>query len=249
LELAYPGCEMDKQKLQAWREEHPPNDDNDKVFHNMLDGLRNKDAIFFRNRSHPNVKALDALDLDHLGWERDFQAEMDVHCCLPALLFPDKLHMMKEKQNVFVGNKSHRRLQKLYDLQLTYPDHDKDLEQIEEWHIHNADNAKKSLLFEEALDAMREQQQLFQETTKDASSSLRLINTVPLDSDMDTDMEGSFYGIPLKEASKMEKFCKSINISLNGLASQKEKLFAELARLSRASKGCVVNKKNASTWS
>jgi hypothetical protein len=66
---------------------------------------------------------------------------------------------------------------------------------------------------------------------------------------MDTDMEGSFYGIPLKEASKMEKFCKSINISLNGLASQKEKLFAELARLSRASKGCVVNKKNASTWS
>jgi hypothetical protein len=31
----------------------------------MLDGLRNKDAIFFRNRSHPNVKALDAMDLDY----------------------------------------------------------------------------------------------------------------------------------------------------------------------------------------
>jgi hypothetical protein len=136
--------------------------------------------------------------------------------------------MMKEKPNVFVGNKSHWRLQKLYDLQLTYPDHDKDLEQIKEWHVQkNADNAKNSLLFEEALDAMREQQQLFLEATKDASSSLQLVNTIPLDSSTDLDVKGSFYGIALKEANKMEQYYKSINKNLNGLASQKEKLFTE----------------------
>ncbi|KAL3923964.1 MAG: hypothetical protein SGILL_001339 [Bacillariaceae sp.] len=234
LELAYPGCDADKEKLQAWCEKHHPStDDNDIMWEDMMDGLRNKDALFFRDRSHPNVQELDALDLDYPGWERDLQEALDAHCSRPALLFPDMLHMLKEKQNMYVGNESHWRLQKLRDLDISYPHHEKDIQQIKEWHIRNADNAKNAKLFEEVLDAMREEQQLFLdmmgETNKD---SVRLVDTVPFDSDTETtcstQAKGSFYGIEvLQEANEMEKLYESISQALNVLAGQKHRLAVE----------------------
>jgi Zinc finger, C3HC4 type (RING finger) len=161
LELVYPGHEEDLQNLEQWHLSHPPSDENDALFKDKLEGLRNKDALFFGDRSHPNIVALDGLVLTYPNWESDFQDATKVHCDQPAHQFPDKLHMLREKQRIHVGDRCHWRLQVLDKLQLTYPGWKNDLAQVEIWHLHHADTPQNTSLFAEVIEGMRDQQIIY----------------------------------------------------------------------------------------
>lgn len=161
LELAYPGHEQDKQDLEQWHLSHPPDDDTDAVFRDKLEGLRNKDALFFGDRSHPNVVVLDELVLTYPDWQSDFQETIKVHCDQPAGLFPDRLHMLREKQRIHQGDRTHWRLVQLDKLKLTYPGWENDVAQVEVWHLHHGDTPKNTKLFAEVVEGMRDQQIIF----------------------------------------------------------------------------------------
>jgi hypothetical protein len=161
LELAYPGYDEDVQDLEKWHLAHPPSDENDALFRDKIEGLRNKDALFFGDRSHPNIVALDGLTLTYPNWEVDLTEATKVHCDQPAHYFPDKLHMLREKQRIHDGDRSHWRLKHLDALHLTYPGWENDLAQVENWHLNHADTPQNTTLFAEVIEGMRDQQIIY----------------------------------------------------------------------------------------
>jgi len=160
-ELEYPGNELDKRELEHWFDENPPNDKNVEIFRERVEGLRNKNAVFFGDRSHPNIVALLKLQLTYLGCEEDVREALEVHYSRPFSLFPGTLHSLNIKQNLYTGNRSHWRLVKLDDLDLTYPKWQNDIEQVENWHIHNVDNQENAVIFHEVIGGLLEQEELY----------------------------------------------------------------------------------------
>jgi len=161
LELAYPGFDEDVSELEKWHLTHPPSDENDALFKDKIEGLRNKDALFFGDRSHPNIVALDQLVLTYTNWRDDVTDATKVHCDQPAHHFPDKLHMLREKQRIHDGDRNHWRLKLLDKLHLTYPGWTNDVAQVEIWHLHHADTPQNTSLFTEVIDGMRDQQIIY----------------------------------------------------------------------------------------
>jgi len=161
--LKYPGNEADKRELQNWFNENPPSEKNIKIFQERVEGLRNKDAAIGGDRSHPNIAALLKLKLTYPGCEEDVQEALQVHYSRPLTLFPDVLHSLKAKQDEHVRDRSHWRLVKLDDLELTYPRWKKDFEAVEDWHIHNEDNGDNDVLFHEIIEGMLEKEDLYLE--------------------------------------------------------------------------------------
>jgi len=76
-------------------------------------------------------------------------------------LFQDKIHSLKVKQDLHIGDRSHWRLQKIDNLDLTYPEWKKDLAQVEDWHIHKIDNRENTILFHEVIEGMLDQQYIY----------------------------------------------------------------------------------------
>ena len=50
LELAYPGAEDDKQEVEKYHLQNPSTEETDAIFQDKLEGLRNKDRLFFGQR-------------------------------------------------------------------------------------------------------------------------------------------------------------------------------------------------------
>ena len=163
LTLTYPGHESDVQHVEEWLIR---NENDDKNFQDKLQGLKNKEALFRNDRSHQNIVALDALKLDYPGWETDYQVAVSAHCDRPDKLFPDAIHCLSERQNAHEGKRSHWRLTQLDKLNLSYPGSSEDRNDIETWHYQNADSPENLKLFMEAVDGMKEQEELFKASTK-----------------------------------------------------------------------------------
>lgn len=161
LELAYPGHEFDKQKVEEWHLQHPSNDETDMIFQDKLEGLRNKEKLYLGDRSHPNLKDLDDLELSYPDWEKDYQAAITAHCDTPGRSFANHLHRLRQKQRVFEGDRSHWRLVELDKLNLTYPGWELDWKEVEEWHFNFADNPRNDQLYAEVMEGLKDQQQIY----------------------------------------------------------------------------------------
>eukprot|EP00536_Pseudo-nitzschia_multiseries_P007558 jgi/Psemu1/287198/fgenesh1_pg.179_\ len=160
-ELNYPGNGADIQELQNWFNENPPSEKNVKIFQERLVGLRNKNTVFQGDRSHPNIVALLKLQLSYPGCEKDVQEALQVHYTLPVTMFPDAIHSLRVKQDLYRKDRSHWRLVKLDDLELTYPKWREDFIEVEDWHIHNEDNRENAATFREMIEGMLEQEELY----------------------------------------------------------------------------------------
>jgi uncharacterized protein YndB with AHSA1/START domain len=221
LELGYPGSDRDKQDLETWHLKHPSTDTTDKNFRDKLEGLQNKNTLFFGDRSNSNVVTLDGLELSYPGWEKDYQLAVAAHCDMPAGLFPNALHCLQEKQRIHMGDRSHWRLSELDKIKLTYPGCENDVKEVEDWHLHNADNEQNDSMFQEVVEGIRDQEQIFlgwdHEEEEDTS----------VKSDASHDAQGSFYKHNLKDASRtqeMKKCYDSISESLMQHEGKKKKL-------------------------
>lgn len=160
-ELEYPGNEADKRELQTWFHENPPTEENILIFKERVEGLRNKNAVMRGDRSHPNIAALLKLKLTYPGCEEDVKEAIQIHFSRPLTQFPDKIHSLKAKQDLFVGDRSHWRLVLLDDVELTYPKWKKDVEAVEDWHLHNAESRENDILFHEIMEGVLEKQALY----------------------------------------------------------------------------------------
>jgi hypothetical protein len=161
LELAYPGSEEDIQKVEKFHLQHPSSAESDAIFNDKLKGIRNKETLFFGNRSHPNIVALDELELAYPGWEEDYQTAVTAHCDRPETKFPAILHRLKEKQKIFEGDRTHWRLVDLDKLRLTYPGWQADVSEVEHWHLHHEDSSQNDAMFAEVTMGMADQQQIY----------------------------------------------------------------------------------------
>ena len=209
LELAYPGNEEDKEEVEKFSLLLSSSTESDVLFANKLEGLKNKDKLFFGDRSHPNVVALDSLELSYKGWEQDYQNAIVAHCDSPESQFPAAFHLLNEKQHVSGGNRSHWRLVQLDKLRLTYPGWQTDVSEVEQWHLHHEDSPKYDEMFTEVIEGMRDQQQIFlgwdhEGDESDGAESSETILTA----------HGEFYKVPVKEATEMKKSYNSIAESL-----------------------------------
>ena len=162
-ELSYPGNENDRRELQTWFHDNPPNETNIKIFKERVEGLRNKNAAIHGDRSHPNIKALIKLKLCYPGCEEDVEEALQVHYTRPRTRFPDVLHSLQAKQDLYDNDRSHWRLVKLEDLELTYPKWQRDVDAVEDWHIHNAESRENDVLFHEIMEGILEKEALYLE--------------------------------------------------------------------------------------
>lgn len=161
LDLSYEDNDIDRQQVEKWLETQPSNERTDMSFRDRLDGLRNKDQLFSGDRSHPNVKELDRLDLTYKGWEEDYRNAVQAHCTTPAESFHHHLHRLKQMQAVSRGDRSHWRLVELDKLALTYPGWEEDVAQIEDWHLKYADDENNKDLYGEVIEGLRDQEHLY----------------------------------------------------------------------------------------
>jgi hypothetical protein len=140
------------------------NKNNDDIFRdNKLEDLRSKkeDIVYGGDRFHPNIVAIKSLFLTYPGWEEDVKGALDCQSFHLLAIFQDKFHSLKVKQDLHDGDRSHWRLLKLDDLNLTYPGCRKDIKQVKDWHIANADNRKNTVIFHEVIEGMLDQQQIY----------------------------------------------------------------------------------------
>jgi hypothetical protein len=251
LELRYPGHEFDKQTVEQWHLQHPSDDETDMIFQDKLEGLRNKAKLFFGDRSHPNIRDLDALDLTYEGWEEDYQAAVTAHCDTPARSFANALHRLRQKQCVYEGDRSHWRLVTLDKLNLSYPGWETDFAEVEEWHFNSADNVKNDKLYAEVLEGMKDQQQIYlgwdydeddSDDADDESSEDSLSS-----SESSSRSAGASAGASVeKERAKMKEmvqFYVSITDNLSSMEGKKKRLMEERSTSSSnpASRSCSAN--------
>ena len=160
-ELDYPGNGADKQELQNWFSANAPNEKNVKIFQERIEGLRNKNTVFGGDRSHPNIVALLKLKLSYPGCEEDVQEALQVHYSRPVTIFPNTLHSLKAKQDLHRNDRSHWRLVKLDNLELTYPNWQEDCKAVEGWHINNQDNRENAAIFRDVIGGILEQEEYY----------------------------------------------------------------------------------------
>ena len=90
------------------------------------------------DRSHPDLVQLDALarSTTYPGWQKDFQKAEEAHFSYGiGLGVKNLLHILKEKQRVHKGDRSHPRLKQLDALTITYPDFQEDVSKAEDAHF------------------------------------------------------------------------------------------------------------------
>jgi hypothetical protein len=157
----------EQREIEQWNDENPSsNKSSEDIFRgNKLEDLQSwkEDDVFEGDRSHSNIVALKKLALTYPGWEEDVKEALDDshQSYQPHTLFQDKFRSLKVKQDLHDGYRSHWRLLKLDDLNLTYPGYKTDIKQVEDWHIANADNRKNNVIFHEVIEVMLDQQQLY----------------------------------------------------------------------------------------
>ena len=88
----------------------------------LLETMKNKQDTVLHGRSHPDLVLLDNLKttLSYPGWHSDF-TDAENSRLSEYLTFNDCVFTLEEKQRMFEGNRSHRRLQKLDSQSFSYP--------------------------------------------------------------------------------------------------------------------------------
>ena len=225
LKLTYPGYEADKEALEKWHLNNPSSDAEDSIFQDKLEGLRNKEKLFFGNRTHPNIVALDALDLTYPNWEVDYQIVVGAHCSSPARKFDIAFHRLQEKQKMYIGNRSHWRLAILDRLSktLTYPGWEDDVAHVERWHVESLDNERNGRMFSEVLEGMKDQQQIFLGWNHEGNGGNDEDDHHSL-SDESLEAQGVFYKLDLQNAEEMRRSYNSITSSLQQFEGKRKQL-------------------------
>jgi len=148
LHLTYPDWKQDKAKAEEYHIRFP------ELFLGKITGMKEKQKMHLGDRSHPNLVQLDNLQLTYPGWQQDFASAEKAHTHMP-LDFNSKLFEIQQKQNIFVGDRSHPRLVHLDTLQLTYPGWQRDFSKAQEYHIRFPE------LFPGKIAGMKEKQRIY----------------------------------------------------------------------------------------
>jgi len=128
LDLSYPGHERDVQMVET----SFVNSGHCTPFE--IQRIELKQCIHDDNRAHPHLVELDSLDLTYPGWENDIAlAENTItdESGLFYCIFESKLEGMKNKQRLFINDRSHPQLVELDSLALSYPEYEKDVKTAE----------------------------------------------------------------------------------------------------------------------
>jgi hypothetical protein len=169
LVLTYPGGEQDFQNAaECHMIKNVSNEENDRMFQDKLEGMKNKERVYVGDRTHPDIVAIDKLELTYPGWEVDYQFAFSAHCEAPSARFPAAFHALRERQQVFSGDRSHWRLVQLDKMTLSYPGWEEDIKEVEDWHLVNDMN---NGMFFEVLEGMKDQQMIYMGWDHDSTDS------------------------------------------------------------------------------
>ena len=148
LDLSYPNWQKDCKKAEEYHLCFP------ELFDGKIAGMKEKQKMHNGDRSHPNLIALDALTLTYPRYAEDvFEAE-DIHTSKP-FMYKEKLFEITEKQNMYVGNRSHPRLKILDGNSFEYPGWQQDVSKAEHYHVRFPE------LFKQKLIGMQEKQKMY----------------------------------------------------------------------------------------
>jgi hypothetical protein len=109
--------------------------------------------------NHPDMARLDHLKqtVSYPGWQEDFIRAIRAVYLNPEDLEDSHIFRMEEKQRMFLGNRSHKRLVKLDSLVFTYPGWQLDIYQVEAGHVRH----KSGCFYDEALEGMLNKERVF----------------------------------------------------------------------------------------
>jgi hypothetical protein len=103
-------------------------------FDSQLSAMKKKQTIHHGDRSHSQLRALDAATFTYTDWREDFKEAEKYHIHNPSL-FDNRLSTMKNKQKLHEGDRSHPQLKALDAVNFTYPGWRKDFKEAEKYHI------------------------------------------------------------------------------------------------------------------
>jgi hypothetical protein len=108
---------------------------------------------------HPNLARLHEVipTLSYPGWEMDVELEEKMHRILPRATFEKCLFRLEEKQRMYKGDRSHKRLVKLDSQNWSFPGWKDDFDKAEEYHVWN----RKGRSFERVYKEMVHKQRCF----------------------------------------------------------------------------------------
>jgi hypothetical protein len=143
----------------------------DGCYQNHLQGMRNKQQMFLGDLSHPNRVLLDGLRLSYPSWKADFIEAEKAHTTGSTYMFETQVEILKERQKVFLGDRSHPHLVTLDEFKLSYPGWQVDIEKAEKFHLSRKSEIISEVGFKRMLEGMRSKQQLFDEYHDTAGES------------------------------------------------------------------------------
>jgi hypothetical protein len=174
--LTYQGWEIDVEEFAALHQRYSlPLTNNGSELHpgdtvlgewileSRLQGMLHKNEAFLGDRSHPHLKALDALvaQLHYPGWPQDFQVALQSHYRHDNEWNRQRaIFRLNQRQRVFQGDRSHPRMVELDHLasKLTYPGHDRDVKQCEEMHFNFTDDYVGNNVLSRQFQSLRNRQ-------------------------------------------------------------------------------------------
>lgn len=156
MKLSYPGWEMDFE--DAFDSYEAGDKDRFKISCRKLD---EKQRVFDDYKSFNRLKALVALVLTYPGSEQDLQSAEEWHIKNISneennKIFQDKLDGMQNKENLYVGDRTHPNIVALDNLEFTYPGWEGDYQ-----HAMSELCEAPSARFPDAFHALRERQRVF----------------------------------------------------------------------------------------
>jgi len=133
LHLTYPGWQNDRAKAEWTHCEYPL------LFASDLERMEHKKQLHDGNRTHANIRALDALQLTYPGWQLDKKRAEKAHIGEGLSSFVKvevQIEGMRKKQTVYDGGRTHPNLVALDTVKWSYPGWQKDKEFAEESHFY-----------------------------------------------------------------------------------------------------------------
>ena len=149
--LTYTGWEKDVRWAEGYHVKYPI------LFDDHVLAMRKKQKIHLGDRSHPQLQTIDRMKregLTYTGWRADISKLEDYHVNYP-FLFDDHVLVMRKKQKIHLGDRSHPQLQTIDRLKragLTYNGWEKDVRRAEGYHVNDP------ILFDDHVLVMRKKQ-------------------------------------------------------------------------------------------
>jgi Zinc finger, C3HC4 type (RING finger) len=165
LHLTYPGFERDKREAERICRGHAKTSlgfdaavRRLKVKQRAHEDQKSMQEI---HRSHPNLVALDSLQLSYPGWEDDFRNAEKAHNANPKCDFEDILRKIQIKQYRHENDRNHYRMKAIDNLKLSYPGWKADIRNLEKFHFEEAFFMAGDSLFQSKLDGLKRRQQIY----------------------------------------------------------------------------------------